>query len=670
VAEGALVKTAVVKSGRMNLGNAEGAVATPSQEEARLADAAMALLGCHSEEDVYEVIRAFMGALCPDAVLIINETSPDMEWLITRHLYGLDDSMLMKAATMVGFDPVGKRSAIARVHQEELLSGTLSKVSGGFVELASFEVPRVVAQLTADAFRLFDAFSIGISDGSSVLANIQVYTRVPGVKLPTALVETFAHHCYSTLASIGSVRKLAESAERVESLLDRDRLLQLFFDRNPDGVVVLDPESGRALHFNEAAHRQLGFTREEFAVLEIRDLEANPTELGMREHIERVMHEGRAAFETTHITKGGEIRDVRVTARRIDTASEAVYFSIFRDITEQKTAEREAQRQADTIDLLLDSTVEGILGFDLEGRITFCNDSSLEMLGYNNEDDVLGKVGHDLFHSKHPDGTSYRAADCPVQQMLNSGASVHRDDEVFWRADGTSVPVEYWSRPMLKDGQMIGSELSFLDVTERDRVNEVLLCANQRLEGVLKGVIETLGRVVETRDPYTKGHEQGVARIAKQIAIEMGLLDHEVDGVEVAALVHDVGKLGVPAEILSKPSALSAIEFELIKFHAQGGHDILVDIDFDWPLAEIVLQHHERMDGSGYPNGLRGDDIMMAARILMVADVIDAMAADRPYRAALGLDAAIAEITRHAEKFDAQVVSACMRLYEAGMIEV
>jgi HD-GYP domain-containing protein (c-di-GMP phosphodiesterase class II) len=150
----------------------------------------------------------------------------------------------------------------------------------------------------------------------------------------------------------------------------------------------------------------------------------------------------------------------------------------------------------------------------------------------------------------------------------------------------------------------------------------------------------------------------------------MGLLDHEVDGVEVAALVHDVGKLGVPAEILSKPSALSAIEFELIKFHAQGGHDILVDIDFDWPLAEIVLQHHERMDGSGYPNGLRGGDIMMAARILMVADVIDAMAADRPYRAALGLDAAIAEITRHPEKFDAQVVSACMRLYEAGMIEV
>jgi PAS domain S-box-containing protein len=629
----------------------------------------MALLGCRSEEDVYEVIHAFVGALSPDAVLIINETSPDLEWLITRHLYGLDDSMLMKAATMVGFDPVGKRSAIASVHREELLSGTLSKVPGGFVELASFEVPRVVAQLTADVFRLVDAYSIGISNGNSILGNIQVYTRALGVTLPTALVETFAHHCYSTLASIGSVRKLAESAERVESLLDRDRLLQLFFDRNPDGVVVLDPERGRALHFNEAAHRQLGFTREEFAELEIRGLEANPTELGMSEHIERVMREGRAEFETKHITKDGEIRDVRVTARRIDTADEAVYFSIFRDITGQKAAEREAEQHAETIDLLLDSTVEGILGFDLEGRITFCNDASLDMLGYR-EDELLEAVGHDLFHSKHPDGTPYPAADCPLRQALKSGVSVHCDDEAFWRADGTSVPVEYWSRPMLKNGQMVGSELSFLDVTQRDRATEVLLCANQRLESVLRGVIEALGRVVETRDPYTKGHEQGVATIAKQIAIEMGLPDYEVDGVEVAALVHDVGKLGVPVEILGKPGALSDIEFELIKSHAQGGYDILADIEFDWPLAEIVLQHHERMDGSGYPKGLHGDDIVMAARILMVADVIEAMAAHRPYRPALGLDAAIAEIAQHPEKFDAQVVSACMRLYEAGGIEV
>jgi PAS domain S-box-containing protein len=658
-----------VNSELTSSGHADSAVVAHARAD-RLADAAMALLGCRCEEDVYEVIHAFMGALCPDAVLIINETSPDLEWLITRHLYGLDGSLLMKAATMVGFDPIGKRSAIAPAHREELLSGKLAKVPGGFVELASFEVSPALARLTADVFRLVDAFSIGISDRNSVLGNIQVYTRTPGVLLPTALVETFAHHCYSTLASIGSVRKLAESAERIESLLDRDRLLQLFFDRNPDGVVVLNPESGRALHFNDAAHQQLGFTREEFAGLRISEIEASPSESSMREHIERVMQEGRAEFETKHLTKDGEVRDVRVTARRIDTADEAVYFSIFRDITELKAAERDARVKAEKIDLLLDSTVEGILGIDLEGRIKFCNAASLEMLGYSREDEVLGRIGHDLFHSRRADGTHYASADCPLRQALSSGASVHRDDEVFWRADGSSVPVEYWSRPMLKSDQIVGSELSFLDVTERDRADEGLRQANQRLEGVLKGVIETLGRVVETRDPYTQGHEQGVARIAKQIAVEMGLIDSAVDGVEVAALVHDIGKLGVPVEILSKPGALSGVEFELIKSHSQAGHDILADVDFDWPIAEIVLQHHERMDGSGYPNGLLGNDIMIAARILMVADVIEAMAANRPYRPALGLEAAIAEIAGHPEKFDAQVVSACMRLYEAGRIGV
>lgn len=775
-----------------SLGTVEIAPESPSKE-ARLAEAAMALLGCRSEEDVYEVVREFMSALCPDAVVVLNETSPDLEWLITRHLFGLDDTVLVKAARLVGFDPIGKRSAISPLHREALLSGTLAKIPGGYVELASLEVPRLVAQLSAEIFGLRDAFSIGISDGSSVLGNIQLYTRASCVEVPTAIVEAFAHHCYSTLASIGAVRKLAESAKRIESLLDRERLLQLFFDRNPDGVVVLDPESGRALHFNDAAHRQLGFTREEFAELSVSDLEAGSVTSNMHEHIERVMQEGRADFETQYRTKSDEVRDVRVTARRIDTPHESVYFSVFRDITEQKDAERASKEQADRVELLLDSTVEGILGFDLDGRITFCNAASVEMLGYEREDELLGEVGHELFHYQHADGAPYPAQDCPIRQALRSGDSVHRADEVFWLTDGSCIPVEYWSRPMLKDGEMIGSELSFVDVTERERAlveiadaleftqavlgtsptgiivfngtgqtvmandaaarilgidssallardfrqvelwnrpdvldaaesalsegthpkvevagstldgkeanlnvqfapferaggrhllmnfsdvteiktaEQVIMRANQRLEGVLKGVIETLGRVVETRDPYTKGHEQRSARIAKQIALEMGLSDEEADRVEVAGLVHDVGKLGVPAEILTKPGRISSSEFKLIQEHSQAGYDILKEVDFDWPLAQIVLQHHERMDGSGYPNGLRGDDILMAARILMVADVIEAMASHRPYRAALGIDAAMTEIASHPEKFDADVVSACMRLYDAGRIEV
>jgi putative nucleotidyltransferase with HDIG domain len=197
-----------------------------------------------------------------------------------------------------------------------------------------------------------------------------------------------------------------------------------------------------------------------------------------------------------------------------------------------------------------------------------------------------------------------------------------------------------------------------------------LASSTSRVERMAQQVILVMGKVVEARDPYTQGHEQGVAKLSRMIAQEIGMTEDEVDGIEVAALVHDLGKLAVPSEILTKPGKLSNIEYDLIKSHSQAGYDILKDIDFDWPIADIVLQHHERMDGSGYPSGLSGDEILTAARILMVADVIEAMGAHRPYRPALGLDAAMAEITGSPGKFDPQVVSACVRLREAGLIEI
>lgn len=210
----------------------------------------------------------------------------------------------------------------------------------------------------------------------------------------------------------------------------------------------------------------------------------------------------------------------------------------------------------------------------------------------------------------------------------------------------------------------------YWDITERERAEAEVLRSNERLERVLKSVTGLIGKVVEARDPYTQGHEEGVARIGRLIAQEMGLSPDEVDGIEVAGLVHDVGKLSIPAEILTKPGQLSPVERELIKGHSQRGNEILSDIDFDWPVAETVRQHHERMDGSGYPNGLAGNEISVAARILMAADVIEAMGAHRPYRPALGLEAAMAEITGHPEQFDPEVTAAAVRLYRSGQLAV
>jgi putative nucleotidyltransferase with HDIG domain len=183
-------------------------------------------------------------------------------------------------------------------------------------------------------------------------------------------------------------------------------------------------------------------------------------------------------------------------------------------------------------------------------------------------------------------------------------------------------------------------------------------------------VIESMGRVVEMRDPYTQGHQTRVAALGKDIAIEMGLGREAVDAIEMAGLVHDIGKLSVPAEILSKPGKLSPFESLLMRLHPMQGYEILKDIAFPWPVATIVLQHHERMDGSGYPDGLRKDKLLLEARILSVADVVEAMASHRPYRPAHPVATAICEIDTHREWFDPDAVSACMRLYASGRLRL
>ena len=203
---------------------------------------------------------------------------------------------------------------------------------------------------------------------------------------------------------------------------------------------------------------------------------------------------------------------------------------------------------------------------------------------------------------------------------------------------------------------------------KRAEAEEQLRTSYGQLETMVRDVVESMGRIVEVRDPYTQGHERRVAELAKAIAQEMGLTTDEIAAVEMAALLHDIGKLSVPAEILTKPGTLSFSEFELIKDHSRRGYEILKDISFPWPIADIVLQHHERIDGSGYPAALKGDAILPAARILAVADVVEAMASHRPYRPLIGLGKAMEEIHDRPESYDADVVAACERLFEKGLI--
>ena len=200
---------------------------------------------------------------------------------------------------------------------------------------------------------------------------------------------------------------------------------------------------------------------------------------------------------------------------------------------------------------------------------------------------------------------------------------------------------------------------------ERDLATEKIRKQFLQLQENLEDTIKAIATIVEMRDPYTAGHQRRVAELACAIAKNMGLSDEQVHGIHLAGIVHDLGKIQIPAEILSKPGIISAIEFGLIKEHPRSGFDILKDVNFPWPIAQMVLQHHERLDGSGYPQGLKGDEILLEAKILSVADVVEAMASHRPYRPGLGIEPALAEISRGRDaQFDPQVVDACLTLFK------
>jgi len=208
------------------------------------------------------------------------------------------------------------------------------------------------------------------------------------------------------------------------------------------------------------------------------------------------------------------------------------------------------------------------------------------------------------------------------------------------------------------------NKLLKIEIDNRKHMQLELQHSFENLKKVMDSTVQAITTTIEKRDPYTSGHQQRVADLSRIIAREIGLSDNEIEGIYIAAAIHDIGKISIPAEILSKPIKLSDIEVSLIQAHSQTGYDILKGIEFPWPIAEIVLQHHERLDGSGYPRGLAGDDILMAARIIGVADVVETMASHRPYRPSMGIDKALEEITQNrGVLYTPLVVDACLRIF-------
>ena len=202
-----------------------------------------------------------------------------------------------------------------------------------------------------------------------------------------------------------------------------------------------------------------------------------------------------------------------------------------------------------------------------------------------------------------------------------------------------------------------------LEKMVQERTEELQVTLNN-LRNAMQGIVHAMVLTIESRDPYTAGHQQRVALLASALAQEMGCLEKEIEGIRMASQIHDLGKISIPAEILSKPGKLTELELRLVKNHPQAGYEILKNIEFPWPIAQIVLQHHERLDGSGYPLGLKEEAILFEAKIIGVADVVEAMASHRPYRPALGIEKALEEISQYRGiLYSPEVVDICIKLF-------
>ncbi|WP_295384684.1 HD domain-containing phosphohydrolase [uncultured Thiodictyon sp.] len=257
------------------------------------------------------------------------------------------------------------------------------------------------------------------------------------------------------------------------------------------------------------------------------------------------------------------------------------------------------------------------------------------------------------------------------QQMLNLLLSIYRNaleqnkllqatqDQLTELNGKLQQEVETQSAALIEHERKLGNEREMLLKKEAAHFHE--------LHDTLLESVTAIAATVEMRDPYTSGHQRRVANLAVLIGAQLQLSAHDLEGLQIASAVHDVGKIRIPSEILTKPSKLDRVEFDFIKTHSQTGYEILKNIHFPWPIAEVVLQHHERLDGSGYPRGLEGDEILLEARILAVADVVESMSTSRPYRKSLGVEAAIAEIQAgRATKFDPLVVDAFIAVHDQG----
>ncbi len=454
-----------------------------------------------------------------------------------------------------------------------------------------------------------------------------------------------------SLRLVGTNSDITERKQAGESIRESEAKFRAAFMTGADAFYWATLEDGKIVEINESFESVFGYPRDEVigrTSLEL-GLYAKPSDRA------RMLAELREKgvvrdLELAGRKKGGALITVSLSARPVSQSGRMFLLGIIRDITERKKAAEILKESEERYRTLFDGAQDGVALADIEtGRLFDCNPALCHMVE-RDKSELVGQMQSIL----HSEGDLTRLTSS-FRFHLSGDAIQSVEDDLVSRS-GQLIPVEIRAAKV-----RIGSRDLLLgifrDITERRQ-------SLNKLQSALTGTIKTLATVVESRDPYTAGHQVRVAELAVEIASEMRLEADRIEGIRMAGVIHDVGKVTVPAEILSKPTRLKKAEFELIKDHPQIGYEMVKDIAFPWPIATIILEHHERMDGSGYPKGLAGEDLLLESRILTVADVVEAMASHRPYRPALGIEAALAEIEKNkGTLFDASVVAACLSLF-------
>jgi PAS domain S-box-containing protein len=382
-------------------------------------------------------------------------------------------------------------------------------------------------------------------------------------------------------------------------------------------------------------------------------------------------------FEQVVLTKNGEQRVTDWISIYLRDENNKVIGTLNsgEDITEQKRAQQALSESETRLRNIFENSTNLFYSHSIDRVFTFISPQSQQILGYAPEElisqptDIIAGLKDNL-----------DAID-KTQKAIKTGIRQPPSEMQLRTKNGDLVWVEVREAPVVVDGKTVSIVGSLNDITERkaaDLERESNLAALQRanldikssyqlLQHTMEATIRTIAKTVEVRDPYTAGHHSRVTLLAVEIAKKLDLDEELLKAIELASVIHDLGKIQVPAEILSKPGALTDIEFGLVKTHPKVAYDLLKDVDFPWPLADIIYQHHEMLDGSGYPRGLKSSEIAFESRILAVADTVEAMSSHRPYRAALGIDAALDYVQEtRALLFDPDVVDACLALFKGG----